>query len=139
VAFRFAAAAIAGPSDLEAMGTYRPEFVKGADDYDGWANVWPDFAHRAAEHYRERSAVYWANQITAPILIMHSRADRLVPVTQSLRMAQALQEAGRTYALHIYPSDWTLAAHESRGQESADHRVVQRSSSNDAVMHSRGQ
>jgi dipeptidyl aminopeptidase/acylaminoacyl peptidase len=100
-----AAAVIAGPSDLEALGKARPEFVDGDETYDGWAKVWPDYAHRAAEHYRERSAVQWADKITVPILILHSRQDRLLPVEHALRMAQALQAAGRTYALHIYSND----------------------------------
>jgi hypothetical protein len=39
-------------------------------------------------------------------------------VGRSLRMAQALQEAGRTYALHIYPNDGAFVARESGGQES---------------------
>lgn len=100
-----AAAVVAGISDLEAFGRYWPEFVIGDDTYDGWAKVWPDYVHRAAEHYRERSAVQWADKITAPILILHSREDRLVPVDQALRMAAALQAAGRTYSLHVYAND----------------------------------
>jgi dipeptidyl aminopeptidase/acylaminoacyl peptidase len=100
-----AAAVIAGASDLEAVGKYRPEFVDGDESYDGWAKVWPEFASRAAEHYRSRSAVHWADQIQVPVLILHSRRDRLLPVEQALRMADALQRAGRPYALHIYAND----------------------------------
>lgn len=100
-----AAAVIAGPSDLEALGQYRPDFVNGDDTYNGWAKVWPDFAHRAAELYRERSAVYWADKLTVPVLILHSRQDRLLPVDQALRIAAALQAAGRKYALHVYAND----------------------------------
>jgi dipeptidyl aminopeptidase/acylaminoacyl peptidase len=100
-----AAAIIAGASDLEALGKARPEFVDGDETFDGWASVWPDYAHRAAEHYRERSAVEWADKIAVPILILHSRQDRLLSAEHALRMAQALQEAGRTYALHIYAND----------------------------------
>lgn len=100
-----AAVVIAGVSDLEAFGRYRPEFVNGDDTYDGWAKVWPDYAHRAAEHYHERSAVQWADKLTVPILILHSRSDRLVPVDQALRMAAALQGAGCKYALHVYAND----------------------------------
>jgi len=100
-----AAAVVAGPSDLEAFGKYRPEFVNGNENYDGFAKVWPDYEHRAAEYYRARSAVYWADQINVPVLILHRRTDKLVPVTQSLRMAEALQEKGKVYALHIYDHD----------------------------------
>jgi dipeptidyl aminopeptidase/acylaminoacyl peptidase len=96
-----AAAVIAGPSDLEGMGRSRPEFVNGDETYDGWAKVWPDYASRAAEYYRERSAVQWADKLTVPILILHSRQDRL-PVDQAIRMAAALRTAERTYAQHVY-------------------------------------
>lgn len=100
-----AAAVIAGASDLAALARHRPEFVNGDDTYDGWASVWPDFATRAAEHYRDRSAVHWPEAIKVPILILHSRRDRLCPVEQALNMAQALQRAGTTYGLHIYAND----------------------------------
>ena len=100
-----AAAVIAGPSDLKAWADLRPDLVNGDGTYDGFARVWPDYEHRSAEHYRERSAVYWADQIKEPVLILHSRTDNLVPVTQALRMAEALQENGRIYALHIYDHD----------------------------------
>jgi dipeptidyl aminopeptidase/acylaminoacyl peptidase len=100
-----AAAVTSGVSDLEALGRYRPEFVIGDDTYDGWAKVWPDYAARSAEHYRERSAVYWADRLRVPILILASRTDRLVPVDQALRMASALQAKGATYGLHIYAND----------------------------------
>ena len=40
-----------------------------------------------------------------PILILHSRTDRMVPVTQALRMAEALQENGKVYALRVYEHD----------------------------------
>lgn len=100
-----AAAVIAGPSDLKAWADMRPDMLKGDDTYDGFANVWPDYAHHSAEHYRARSAVYWADQINVPVLILHSRTDKLVPATQALRMAEALQEKGKIYALHIYDHD----------------------------------
>ncbi len=100
-----AAAVVAGVSDLETWGRYRPEFINGDETYDRWAKVWPDYATRSAEYYRDRSAVYWADKLTVPILILHSRQDRLVPVDQALRMVVALQAAGRTYALHVYAND----------------------------------
>jgi dipeptidyl aminopeptidase/acylaminoacyl peptidase len=100
-----AAAVIAGPSDLSDWKDMRPEFVNGDETYDGFAKVWPDYERRAEEQYHERSAVYWADRIKAPVLILHSRVDKLVPVSHSIRMAAALQGAGRSYALHIYSND----------------------------------
>jgi dipeptidyl aminopeptidase/acylaminoacyl peptidase len=100
-----AAAVIAGPSDLKAWADVRPDMVNGNDNYDGFSKVWPDYEHKSAECYRARSAVYWADQIKVPVLILHSRTDNFVPVTQSLRMAEALQEKNKVYALHIYDHD----------------------------------
>jgi dipeptidyl aminopeptidase/acylaminoacyl peptidase len=102
-----AAAVIGGVSDLKAWVNARPEMgmVNGNQYIDGFANIWPDYEHRAEEYYRARSAVYWADQINVPVLILHSRTDRMVPVTQALRMAEALQEKGKVYALRIYDRD----------------------------------
>jgi dipeptidyl aminopeptidase/acylaminoacyl peptidase len=54
-----AAAVIAGPSDLEALGRDQSGFLNGDETYDGWAKVWPDYAHHAADLYRDRSPVFW--------------------------------------------------------------------------------
>ena len=100
-----AAAVIAGPSDLEALGRHQPAFVNGDDTYDGWAKVWPDYGRHKADLYRDRSPIFWTANLDVPILILHSRQDRLVPVEHALRMAAALQAGGKPYALHIYERD----------------------------------
>jgi len=102
-----AAAVIGGVTDVKTWVDSRPEMgiVNGNDFIDGFAKIWPDYEHHSEEQYRARSAVYWADQINVPILILHSRTDRMVPVTQALRMAEALQEKGKAYSLHIYERD----------------------------------
>jgi len=102
-----AAAVIGGVTDVKAWVESRPEMgiVNGNEFIDGFAHIWPDYEHRAEEHYQARSAVYWADQINVPVLILHSRTDRMVPVSQALRMAEALQEKGKVYALRIYERD----------------------------------
>jgi len=102
-----AAAVIGGVTDVKAWVDSRPEMnlVNGNDFIDGFAHIWPDYERRAEEQYRARSAVFWADQINVPVLILHSRTDRMVPVTQALRMAEALQEKGKEYSLHIYERD----------------------------------
>lgn len=100
-----AAAVIAGPTDLEAWAKYRPEFVAGDDTYDGWAKVWPDFEHRKEEYFRARSAVAWPDQINTPVLILHSRTDTKVPVSQAFAIAEKLQENKKEYELVIYGKD----------------------------------
>lgn len=79
--------------------------VTGNQYIDGFANIWPDYEHRAEEEYRARSAIDWADQINVPVLILHSRTDRMVPSIQALRMAEALQDKGKVYALRIYERD----------------------------------
>ena len=63
-----AAAVIAGVVDVRAWADTRPDMVHGDDNYDGLAKAWPDYEHRAAEYYRDRSAVYWADEINVPVL-----------------------------------------------------------------------
>ena len=103
-----AAAVIAGPTLLSEdtkSFIHGDWFLKGNEWFDGAPSVWPDYEHRAEEHYRERSAALWPDQINAPVLILHGREDKLVPVTQALRMAEALQANGKVYSLVIYGSD----------------------------------
>ena len=103
-----AAAVIAGPSLLsEDTHTFihGDWFLNGNQWFDGAPKVWPDYAHRAAEHFRDRSAALWPDAINVPVLILHGREDPLVPVTQALRMADALQSHGKVYSLVIYGSD----------------------------------
>jgi dipeptidyl aminopeptidase/acylaminoacyl peptidase len=102
-----AAAVIGGVTDVKAWVDARPEMgvVHGNQYIDGFAKIWPDYEHRAEEEYRALSAIYWADQINVPVLILHSRTDRMVPVTQALRIAEALQEKGKVYSLHIYERD----------------------------------
>jgi dipeptidyl aminopeptidase/acylaminoacyl peptidase len=100
-----AAAVIAGVTDLEAEGTYRPEFINGDADYDGWAKVWPDFQHRKEEEFRARSAVAWADQLNVPLLILHSRTDSRVPVSHALAISEKLTEGKKEYELVIYGDD----------------------------------
>ena len=106
-----AAAVIAGPSDLTRdtkTFIHGDWFTNGNEWFDGAAKVWPDYEHLADDEYRSRSAIAWADQINVPILIMQSRTDTLVPVTQSLKIAAALQEKNKVYALHIYDHDGHL-------------------------------
>jgi dipeptidyl aminopeptidase/acylaminoacyl peptidase len=46
--------------------------------------------------HEERSPVYFANQIKAPLLIMMGAEDRRVPAKQGEEMVEALKKAGRT-------------------------------------------
>jgi dipeptidyl aminopeptidase/acylaminoacyl peptidase len=89
-----------GLTDLVSEGKRRPAL----------ANVWralsPGFEKRSEELLRERSAVYWAEQINVLVLILHSGADwRSEPKSQARAFATRLHELGKTYELIIYPDD----------------------------------
>ncbi len=40
---------------------------------------------------------------TPPAFLFHTAEDQVVPVTDSLRFATAMQQAGRPYELHVFP------------------------------------
>ncbi|MDF2720514.1 MAG: prolyl oligopeptidase [Paenibacillus sp.] len=52
--------------------------------------------------YVSRSPACWAEQIGSPVLIIHGTKDEHVGVEHAHRLAQALEAAGKPYALHLY-------------------------------------
>jgi dipeptidyl aminopeptidase/acylaminoacyl peptidase len=95
-----AAAIISGVLDLFDSIVRRPEMEAGV-----FAPLIPDFAARRAEALRERSAVFWPERITAPLLLLHGTNDWRVYAGQSLALAAKLQALGQPYQLHIYAND----------------------------------
>jgi dienelactone hydrolase len=67
--------------------------------------TWPDYESRSKEHSRERSAVEWAGEIKAPVLIAHGEDDQAVPVSQARTLARRLTEAKRPHELIVYEGD----------------------------------
>lgn len=65
--------------------------------------------------------MFWAERLTVPILVLHSRTDRLVRVDQALKMASDLEKAGGTYSLHIYEEDGHSLA---RNREDGNRQIV---------------
>ncbi len=63
--------------------------------------VWPDYESNKESIYRKRSAVEWADQIDAPLLIMAGSADRTIDPHHSLNLASRLNEYGKEYQLII--------------------------------------
>ena len=120
-----AAAVIAGPALLSAdtkSFIHGDWFLKGNEWFDGAPKVWPNYEQRADEYYRDRSAALWPEKINVPVLIMHGRMDKLVPVTQALRMAEALQSHDKVYSLVIYGSDGHSL---SKNAEDRTRRIVE--------------
>lgn len=69
--------------------------------------------------YRNRSAYYWPDKITFPVLILHGADDWRVNPNQAVKLADKLSEQGLTYELVIYPNgDHGLNTHwEERDQK----------------------
>jgi dipeptidyl aminopeptidase/acylaminoacyl peptidase len=89
-----------GLSDLVAEGKRRPTLMHL------WSALIPGFEQRSEDLLRERSAVYWADKITVPVLILHGGADwRAEPQSQALAFANRLRALGKTYELIMYPDD----------------------------------
>ncbi len=55
----------------------------------------------AAELYRERSAVAFADELTTPLAIFHGTRDEVVPLEQSLALAAALDARGVPHCLVV--------------------------------------
>jgi len=65
--------------------------------------IWPQELEKDRPGLVERrSALRWPERISAPVLIMHGGADRSCPPEQSLKMAEALQAAGKPYELKVF-------------------------------------
>jgi dipeptidyl aminopeptidase/acylaminoacyl peptidase len=99
---RVNAAAIGGPlTNLVAERKRRPILAERV-----WAELMPGYGpNKANEILRERSAVYWPEQIRAPLLILHGAADWRASPAETLEFAEALQRVGATYELVIYAGD----------------------------------
>jgi dipeptidyl aminopeptidase/acylaminoacyl peptidase len=63
--------------------------------------LFPDYETKRAAIIERRSAVRWAERITAPLLILHGGADATVSPTHALQLAGALQRSGKPYELVI--------------------------------------
>jgi dipeptidyl aminopeptidase/acylaminoacyl peptidase len=112
-----AAAVFGAFTDMDALIKHRPEVYRP----QVLRQIWPDFDARAVEIAKSRSALHWPETLDVPLLIMHGGADWSVNPSQSLAIAQKLQDLGKTYELIIYAEDGHIL---SRNQEDRDRRAV---------------
>jgi dipeptidyl aminopeptidase/acylaminoacyl peptidase len=85
---RFKAAVItAGMANLPLIIKSRPGLDTGV-----FTQLIPDYKTKKEEKLKERSAVYWADQLckTTPLLIMHGSADWRVLPEESMELVQQL-------------------------------------------------
>ncbi|KQM49285.1 peptidase [Sphingomonas sp. Leaf208] len=79
----------AGVSDLQAMQRYDGKFLYG--------KTRGDWLKKQAPDYRSVSPRFGAQTFSIPILMLHGKEDKRVPVKQSRMMAAALKEAGKSF------------------------------------------
>lgn len=93
-----------GPTDLIWRLTAPPGENPNAEpgDHEKFARMVGKSIDEAPELYRARSPRFLADQIKAPLLILHGDADSVVLVRESLWMVEALEQAGnRNFSYHI--------------------------------------
>ena len=83
------AVSFAGVSDMTAMLRYDGSFLNGGRN--------KDYLRKQAPDLKAVSPINFAADFSTPILIMHGKADQVVPVKQSREMVEKLKAAGATY------------------------------------------
>jgi dipeptidyl aminopeptidase/acylaminoacyl peptidase len=79
---------------------------------------------QAAEDYRRRSPVFFADRIRDALAMFHGEEDAVVPRSQSDAVAAALRRSGTPHIYHVYPGE----GHGFRRSETLEHyyRTVER-------------
>ncbi|MBY0407105.1 MAG: prolyl oligopeptidase family serine peptidase [Rickettsiales bacterium] len=92
-----AAISIAGIADARKLVTY-PHLLERV-----LAPLVPNFATQAEAELARRSAVLWPEEIRVPLLLLHGDNDADVHVSDSEELKTALEGAGGTSRLVVYP------------------------------------
>ena len=106
------AISIAGPSDLiKTLKRERKEEGRDSESYKYWVSHIGD-PRKDKDALSAVSPALLAHAITRPVLLIHGKDDGVVPIEQSEFMAEAMDEAGKTYEMvvleesaHTYRSD----------------------------------
>jgi dipeptidyl aminopeptidase/acylaminoacyl peptidase len=103
-----AAATIGAITDIKAFNKDFPDAEKLLQQ------AAPEYATDKEETFRKRSAVYWADTINVPVLILNGQADPQIKPYHALNLAARLQDHNKTYQLmileggnHILSGKWT--------------------------------
>lgn len=111
-----AAAVVGSETDLAENLNRRPELRKGYID-----NV-TGFSDKPGEALSDRSAIFWPQAISAPLLLMHGGDDWRVPPSQSLTFAAKLGSLRKPYELAVFQGDVHLLSFNWRDR---DRRTIQ--------------
>jgi dipeptidyl aminopeptidase/acylaminoacyl peptidase len=83
------AVSYAGVSDMTGILHYDSSFLNGGRTKDYWRSQAGDL--------KAVSPINFAADFSIPVLLMHGKVDKRVPVKQSREMAERLKAAGKTY------------------------------------------
>jgi dipeptidyl aminopeptidase/acylaminoacyl peptidase len=95
-----AVAVVGALLDLTAEAKRRPNLVKNV-----WSQLMVGFAERPDELMRDRSPMYWPEQINVPSLVLHGGADWRASPLESLEFVKRLQENGKVVEMVLYAGD----------------------------------
>ena len=77
-------------------------YVKNTPGIENFCRqIWPDYEEEKSELCRQRSAIEWADQINAPLLIMAGSNDRSVDPSESVLLAEKLKQLNKEHSLFI--------------------------------------
>ncbi|MBB6454786.1 dipeptidyl aminopeptidase/acylaminoacyl peptidase [Salirhabdus euzebyi] len=93
-----AAASVAGISDLVSGYKQAPSSLK----YFLYETL--GFLDANLSSYKERSAVYWAEKIDVPLLLIHAKQDPVIPVDQTKKLAEKLKLAHKNVKMLLFDS-----------------------------------
>ena len=111
-----AAAVWGGFTDMQPLIDAQPMLFEYAK------NNWPGFTEDNLQaEIERRSAIYWAEQINVPVLLMHGESDGSIPVGHTYNLASRLQDNHRMYSLIVFADDNHIL---SRSQEERDRATV---------------
>lgn len=88
--------AVSAPTDLIEMYSEREDMQKVLTGSIGGS------PKDLPEEYEKRSAVYWADEIDVPVLIIHSNEDQQVPYSQAEKLAEKLEKYNKDYSFISY-------------------------------------
>ena len=104
-----AAATVGSVSDLEQWYNERDEKLK---------KVIRELVGTDKKEWKKRSAVYWPEKISVPVLILHGSDDWRVNVSHSKNLSYKLTEAGKEHRLVIIQNgDHSLSKHKKERNE----------------------
>lgn len=84
-------------TDLFALEQLRPDLIPLFHE------LIPGMPNNKQTEYIKRSALFWANEINIPTLIMHGDSDIIIDVSQSQSLAEIFKQYNKKYKLILYP------------------------------------